>query len=158
MPIPLSSSRAPVWPHGCVGSISHADGLCVAHVARHRDLAGIGVDVEQVNAVTFDLAGHVCAPDEWNRIARDSTWDIDAATLCFSAKEAVFKAYFPATLAFLEFTDVELDVDWTRGVFAASLMSGDKPAAAGHRRFQGRFARVGNYVATAVWISRSPGP
>jgi 4'-phosphopantetheinyl transferase EntD len=33
-PIPMGRDRAPVWPEGVVGSISHSDAFCLAAVAR----------------------------------------------------------------------------------------------------------------------------
>ena len=153
MEIPVGNWRMPVWPDGYLGSISHADGLCVAHVARRTDLLGVGVDVERANALSPDMCDQVSSPDEWKRLSRGQTPQIDAGTLCFSAKEAVYKAYFPAAQAFLEFTDVHLQVDWESGTFAASLSADEKPSVAGRRLFEGRFAQVDGYIAAAVWIA-----
>src|SRR5207245_224467 len=41
-----SPDRAPRWPPGIVGSISHTSDYCVAVVARQRDFLGVGVDAE----------------------------------------------------------------------------------------------------------------
>ena len=144
----------PVWPRNYLGSISHSDELCVAHVAHSGDLLGIGVDLERLNALPWDLIGQISLPEEWECLSQGQTPDIDAAILCFSAKEAIYKAYFPFARAFLEFTDVCLRVDWARGSFAASMTADDRPSIAGRRHFNGRFARIGNYIATAVWIER----
>ena len=152
--IPVGEGRMPIWPDPYVGSISHCDGLCVAHVARRRDLVGIGVDVERARALSPDLIANISSPEEWDRLAKGQTPEIDAGTLCFSAKEAVYKAYFPAARTFLGFSDVFLEVDWAREAFAASLAADDKPDVAGRRRIEGRFARIGGYLATAVWIAR----
>src|SRR4051812_41020395 len=40
--------RAPSWPAGFVGSITHGGGLVAAALARSDDCAGIGIDVELV--------------------------------------------------------------------------------------------------------------
>lgn len=49
--IPADAERVPVWPMGYLGSISHADGLCIAHVGRTASLTGIGIDFERAGAV-----------------------------------------------------------------------------------------------------------
>ncbi|MGI6854731.1 4'-phosphopantetheinyl transferase family protein [Mesorhizobium sp. 1B3] len=142
----------PIWPDSYIGAISHSGDLCVAHIARTRDLVGIGVDIEQIRALPPNICAQVCSREEWCRVSSRETSDILAATLCFSAKEAVYKAYFPAARVFLEFTDVYLEVNWRRNAFSASLSS-DKPGVSGQRVFEGRFARIGNHIATAVWIA-----
>src|SRR5262245_9062851 len=100
--IPVGEGRMPIWPDLYLGSISHCPGLCVAHVARRRALLGIGVDVERAQALSPDLIASVSSPEEWARLSHGQTPQIDAGTLCFSAKEAVYKAYFPAARTFLE--------------------------------------------------------
>jgi 4'-phosphopantetheinyl transferase EntD len=153
-PIPADAERVPIWPDGFLGSISHGGGLCLAQVARSRDALGLGIDVEPMDAVEAGLIEELVRPDEWAAMSRGAPADADAATLCFSAKEAVYKAYFPRTRAFLEFGDLRLEVDWSSASFAAALVAGEKPSLAGRRRFEGRFARIRAHLATAVWVLR----
>ena len=54
-PIDRGANRQPVWPAGLVGSITHADGLVVAAVARNSGLRGLGVDLETWDRVTPKL-------------------------------------------------------------------------------------------------------
>ena len=48
--LPVGSDRAPIWPKGYVGSITHVrkgiDGYCAAAVARSSEYSAIGIDVE----------------------------------------------------------------------------------------------------------------
>jgi 4'-phosphopantetheinyl transferase EntD len=152
--IPADSRRLPMWPAGFLGSISHGAGVCVAQVARAGGFLGVGLDVEASDAVTPDLVEAIALPDEWRAMARAGGGDRVAAALCFSAKEAVYKAYFPATELVLDFHDVRLDVDWARGSFVANLVSPDKPGLGGRRSWDGHFLFVGQRVATAVVIRR----
>ena len=126
----------------------------MAQVARSRDALGLGIDVEPINAVGAGLIDELARPDEWAAMSRDAPANADPATLCFSAKEAVYKAYFPRTRAFLEFRDLRLEVDWSSASFAAALVADEKPSLAGRRHFEGRFARIGAHLATAVWVLR----
>jgi 4'-phosphopantetheinyl transferase EntD len=149
----VGEARMPIWPPGFIGSISHCTGMCMAHVGRRDALMGIGVDVERSQAITPDMLDYVCAPAERDRLAATAGAEADIATLAFSAKEAFYKAYFPTARVFLEFTDVELQVDWPTGVFVVCLSSTAAPDIAGRRRLQGRFRLIGPFVVTAVWVA-----
>ncbi|WP_409241674.1 4'-phosphopantetheinyl transferase [Bradyrhizobium sp. CB1015] len=151
--IPVGDRRMPVWPRGYVGSISHSGGLCVAHVGRSGNLASIGIDIELVGALEPDLVRHVCSPEEWAALERNRISDIDPGTLYFSGKEAVYKAYFPVTRAFLDYTDVWLQIDWAQGCFEAQINFG-KPSISDGWKVAGRFSRIGDHIVTAVWIER----
>ncbi len=48
--IPIGPDRAPVWPEGVVGSISHTSTLCAVVLASRLDLRGLGVDLEHEDA------------------------------------------------------------------------------------------------------------
>jgi len=150
--IPAAADRVPVWPDGYLGTISHCDTLCVAQVARRGALDGLGVDVERVGAFEPAMMRLVAADDEWRRIAADLPADIDPGTLCFSAKEAAYKAVFPILRTFLDFGDVRLEVDAARGAFAVSPSSPDVPWIARGDRLAGRFERFGDHLVTTVWI------
>ncbi|MGB5546088.1 MAG: hypothetical protein WBM74_05910, partial [Polyangiales bacterium] len=45
-PIPRGEDRAPIWPAGFIGSISHTDSWCAAAVARSESVRSIGIDLE----------------------------------------------------------------------------------------------------------------
>lgn len=84
--IPRLPDRAPRWPRGCVGSISHSPSLCVAVAAEHRRLAGLGIDIEPLAPVPSRLASAILAPGEGSAGGEQALLHI------FAAKEAVFKA------------------------------------------------------------------
>jgi hypothetical protein len=79
---------------------------------------------------------------------------VDWHKLVFSAKESVYKAYYPLSRTFLDFHDVDvvldLDVDPDAGTFAATLVRRRAPTVAGARTFHGRYAFAGAHVFTAV--------
>lgn len=81
--IPRLPSRAPSWPQGHVGSISHSPSLCVAVATKRGRLAGLGIDIEPLAPVPPRLAAAILAPGE----------GFEHGLLhLFAAKEAVFKA------------------------------------------------------------------
>ena len=107
--------RAPVWPPGIVGSITHSRTLALAMVGRSNDVAGIGVDLELEGRVTDQLAARVLLDRERERVAEN-----DWPTMLFAAKEAVYKAVSPLVGEYLEFADVEVSAS-TDGTYRAAM-------------------------------------
>jgi 4'-phosphopantetheinyl transferase EntD len=154
-PIPIlpGTNREPTWPEGVVGSITHCPGYCAAVVARSSIVCAIGIDAEVHEMLPEDLLGMVTSEDErrWNRArAGDRVcWD----RLLFSAKESVFKAWFPATRRWLDFQDVCVRFDPDMGRFRADLVS--ERATVADRvisSFEGRYLLHGDLILTAVVI------
>jgi 4'-phosphopantetheinyl transferase EntD len=153
-PLLPAATREPRWPDGIVGSITHSGTYCAAAVARNDRCAGIGIDVEAADRVGEDLAPVVCTHSEQAALDRYESFSrAELLTLIFSAKESVFKAVFPRTRVFLEFGDVEIELEPEEGIFRAHgrtpelerLLSG----------IDGRFA-IGqlNLATTAVLARR----
>jgi 4'-phosphopantetheinyl transferase EntD len=107
--IPVGPDRAPVWPAGFVGSITHCDGFCCAVAAGASTVAGLGVDAEDAGDLTDAVARYVLRPDELAPALRQSAPDgASWPKLAFSAKEAVYKCLHPVTGARLAFHDVAI--------------------------------------------------
>jgi 4'-phosphopantetheinyl transferase EntD len=70
-------------------------------------------------------------------------WD----RLLFSAKESVYKTWFPLAGRFLGFEEAEIEVDAERGRFVATLLVGP-PAPV--RRLAGRFLVGRGLIVTAI--------
>ncbi len=107
--IPIGEDRAPFWPEGIVGSISHCDSLTGAIVAKNSDHISLGLDIEEIARVTRDLWDLVFTENEKNYLFRLSDEDILVqSTAIFSIKEAFYKFQHPLTKTFLDFLDVEV--------------------------------------------------
>ncbi|MBB5877477.1 4'-phosphopantetheinyl transferase superfamily protein [Xanthomonas sp. 3498] len=95
--LPIGADRAPVWPTGFLGSLSHTDGLAVAiAMPVSAGAQGIGLDVERVVAADQLEAIRSLALDASDcaalaGLARVRGWPY-ALTLGFSAKESFYKA------------------------------------------------------------------
>ena len=118
--VAMAEDRAPIWPDGVVGSITHTGNFAAAAVAWAADIAGVGIDSEEiiVPAAARDIAD-ICMVDEAMLFepAHGRSF-CEFCTLVFSAKEAVFKCLFPLTRKFLEFSDVRItSLDWNRRYF-----------------------------------------
>lgn len=127
VPILTGERGAPQWPDGIVGSMTHCAGYRAAVVARSTDLVTLGVDAEPHDALPPDVLDTVTLPQERDRLAQlaatrpDVHWD----RLLFSAKEAVYKAWFPLTRRWLDFDEADITFDGGRdesGAFDARLL------------------------------------
>jgi 4'-phosphopantetheinyl transferase EntD len=150
-PLLRSSDGQPRWPPGITGSITHTEDFCAAAVAGRDRCRSIGIDAERMGRVNEDLwpllfrAEEIAALRRLPRERRSA-----AATLCFSAKEAYYKYQFPLTAAWLDFTDVAIDVDGdvrAAGTFRVSAAGDAGGARAGAT---GRYAFDGPLVVTAI--------
>ena len=126
VPILPDGNRAPRWPVGVVGSMTHCAGYRAAVVARSGELRGVGIDAEPHAALPIDVLDLVLRDEERARLltlaAADPGRHWDRVVFC--AKEAVYKAWFPLTGQWLDFEDVSVAVNLD-GTFGARLPDAD---------------------------------
>ncbi len=140
----------PLWPAGVVGSITHCEGYRACAVARARDVRALGVDAEVQAPLPEDVLDIVASSAERRALAAHPVglpWD----RLLFSAKEAVFKTWYPLTGRELGFEDVELRIDPREGTFEALVLV-DAPELGDEPRLHGRWRMDGMFVAAAVVV------
>jgi len=113
-PIGRDESRAPIWPAGLLGSISHTGSLAVAALARRNRCRSLGVDLERINRVGSRLAGQVLTESE----REGSAGGPQALAVAFAAKEAGYKATYPIVQRFIAFKEAEVDIDWETSRFS----------------------------------------
>ena len=106
--------RAPIWPAGVCGSISHTKGLAVGVCARRETVYGVGIDVETLgNQANQDAIVPIAVTEEeiavFNKKAEQLTDPQQAALIIFSAKEALYKALYPTLGIFIDYLDVALN-------------------------------------------------
>lgn len=123
----------PLWPDGIVGSLTHCDGYRAAALARAAGVLSLGIDAEPHAPLPEGVGELVVRPSERERFAAPSAgeaggihWD----RLLFSAKESVFKTWYPLTLTELDFDEADLtfhrkDDQATEGSFTARLLRTD---------------------------------
>ncbi|GAB3799218.1 4'-phosphopantetheinyl transferase family protein [Micromonospora zhanjiangensis] len=154
--IPRGPRGEPVWPAGVIGSITHCRGYRAAAVARAEDAVSLGIDAEPNGPLPEGVDELVILPEERDmlnrlRIAAPGVhWD----RLLFSAKESVFKAWYPLTRRELDFLEARMGIDAAAGTFTAELrVDGSRldggPALA---RLTGRFLVSRGIVGTAAVV------
>lgn len=148
LPLAVLPTRAPDWPNGVTGSISHAGDACVAIVAATSDFISIGIDIELSTPLSVELHATVCQPDELAAVEQ-AAGGVDHAKMLFVVKEAFFKFYHPLTGYFIDFLDVLVHLDPSRGTFVLELRDGP-PAALGRRTFDGICGHAGKYCFAFV--------
>ena len=116
--VPAGPDRAPVWPPGIVGSMTHVDGYRAAAVGRGETWAGMGIDAEVRAPLPPDVVSLVMSDDERAALARTDP-ALCPDRVLFSAKESVYKVWYPVTRSWLGFEDV--DVRLGDGTFIARL-------------------------------------
>lgn len=155
-PVPHGPDRAPRWPQGLCGSISHCDRVCIAVLGATRALHSLGVDVEPDEALPGDLLSEVtCLEERAWLSAQPEQLRGRLARLIFSAKEAAYKCQYPVSGAMIGFEDLVITPDLDTGQFEATLLRSVPSFAEGHC-FHGRFLVCDGVIVTAVSLSRGP--
>ncbi|MBB0232620.1 4'-phosphopantetheinyl transferase family protein [Streptomyces calidiresistens] len=167
-PAPLLPGErgAPGWPEGIVGSMTHCAGYRGAAVTRRGRWAALGVDAEPHEPLRDPgVTNLVTVPVERERVLpalADRHPSVHWERLLFSAKESVYKAWFPLTGRWLGFEEAELalrpDPDGPgSGAFRARLLV-PGPVVAGREipGFDGRWLVRGGLVLTTVTVPGSP--
>ncbi|MFE9448399.1 4'-phosphopantetheinyl transferase [Streptomyces sp. NPDC006739] len=154
------ASGAPRWPAGLVGSMTHSEGYCAAALVRATDLASLGIDAEPHEPLPQEVVSYVFLPAEAERLAvlaarsPNVHWD----RILFSAKESVYKAWFPLTGEWLDFSEADIELlpgpgDLPGGRLRAELLV-PGPLVGGRRlqTFEGRWSVRGGMVTTAIVV------
>jgi 4'-phosphopantetheinyl transferase EntD len=147
--------REPQWPAGVVGSITHTAGFRAAAVAPRSIFASIGIDSEQNGPLPNGIEESITVAGEPEMLAAlDSAFPrTQWSRLLFSAKESIYKAWYPLTSRWLGFEDARLTID-PAGTFAARLLIDGARTDGGPplTELRGRFLVAHGLIATAVAV------
>ena len=157
-PILAGTRREPLWPAGVSGSITHCAGYRAAAVARTADLAGLGIDAEPDEPLPPGVAEMVTSEREREWLSELAAQEPRTSwgRLLFSAKESVYKAWYPLTGRWLGFEEAELAIDREARTFRARLLvdgtrlDGGPPLT----ELTGRFVAGRGLLLTAVTVRR----
>ncbi|GAB1639979.1 4'-phosphopantetheinyl transferase family protein [Krasilnikovia sp. MM14-A1259] len=155
IPILSGACGEPQWPAGLVGSITHCAGYRCAVVAETTQVTTVGIDAEPNEPLHHGILAAISVPEEVPRIEAlrhdhpDVSWD----RLLFSAKESVYKAWFPLTARWLDFQDASLVINPVDGTFNARLrVTGPRVHGRKLSGFAGRWLVDQGLIVTAITI------
>jgi enterobactin synthetase component D / holo-[acyl-carrier protein] synthase len=150
-PILPGERGAPGWPAEVVGSMTHCDGYRAAVVAHSTDLTTIGIDAEPNAALPEGVLDAIARPEELDHLRRLPSTGVHWDRLLFSAKESVYKAWFPVTRTWLDFEGASIDVHPESGTFHARVLVDTPPTASRPLpEFHGRWLATDDLVITAI--------
>jgi 4'-phosphopantetheinyl transferase EntD len=153
LPILPGVGGQPIWPAGVQGSMTHCAGYTAAAVAPLTQIFAIGIDAEPDAPLPDGVIDVIATPAEQDRLAAtppepDSPhWD----RLLFSAKEAVYKAWFPLVGEWLDHQQADILIHPHHHTFTAQLSRAGLIVDGHHtRRLHGRWISKQGILLTAV--------
>ncbi|WP_349572427.1 4'-phosphopantetheinyl transferase family protein [Azotobacter salinestris] len=150
----VGEDRAPQWPAGVVGSITHGAGWAAALVGQADTWRGLGLDTELLlpTGRAGRLAGQILTAAELSRLPDTPEAQAWLASLTFSLKESLFKALYPLVRRRFYFEHAEL-LDWTpAGTARLRLLEGLGPDWPAGSLLDGQFVCEGERLLTLVAI------
>ncbi|WP_175412557.1 4'-phosphopantetheinyl transferase [Streptomyces sp. TRM64462] len=156
-PVPLVPGErgAPTWPDGVVGSMTHCAGYHAAVVARAGDVATLGIDAEPHGPLPDGVLEAIARPEDLTALEALPTSDgIAWDRILFSAKESVYKAWFPVARTWLNFEDAAVTLRPDGTFTARILIPGPTLLGRPLTGFSGRWAADEDHVLTAIVVER----
>lgn len=142
--IPRAQDRAPVWPAGIVGSITHCDTACLSVVSHIEHWRSIGLDIEDDAPLHREAWPIILTESELTEVERLPRWRrARRVKLLFSIKEAVYKAQYPITGEIFDFLTLETHLESNRFLASFSRDVG---------RYQKGMAIGGGYFETDKYV------
>ncbi|MCF6782409.1 4'-phosphopantetheinyl transferase family protein [Stutzerimonas stutzeri] len=153
----VGEDRAPCWPAGVVGSITHGAGWAAAVAARAEQWRGLGLDVERILVSTRAdrLAGEILTPRELENYGDlDDSQRATLVTLTFSIKESLFKALYPLVNKRFYFQEAELIHHDDNGQARLRLLNDLSQEWKSGAELEGQFVQFDGYLLSLVSIAR----
>lgn len=150
--IAIGADRAPVWPPGFAGSISHARGHAACLVRQGAAL--VGVDVEtllQGNALRA-VRQLSCTPADRAVIDKAGWPEGMLETLVFSAKETLFKLLYPVVRLHFGFAAARLVAPPETGLITLALTETLHPDLPEGCRFALHYLQAEDHIIS--WATR----
>ena len=106
-PLLPNADRAPIWPPGIIGSISHCNDRCGVIVTESKHYRSIGFDVENKRDFNYSARKFICTNEEeqWLLTQPESSRS-QKLLLIFSIKESLYKCLYQADGIKLGFKNV----------------------------------------------------
>lgn len=157
-PVTQDSDRAPCFPPGLVGTITHTQWWCAAAMALDTTRAALGVDVEPDSPLKASLFDSVLTPPEVARLRElDDPLRGLVGKLVFSAKECAYKAQYTLSRTFYGFHGMRVELPGLTGAhtlpaegeFSAVFLRDAGPFTTGDA-LHGRYVHAHGYLMTGM--------
>lgn len=108
--VAIGSNKEPIFPDGLNGSITHTECSAICIVAPLKKLCYMGVDLQRIIAESSlsSLQNKVYSTEEINILLKNGISSQIGASLIFSAKESLFKAFSKILQTGMDFSRFEL--------------------------------------------------
>jgi 4'-phosphopantetheinyl transferase EntD len=156
-PVRVGPDRRPLWPDGVVGSITHCPGYRAAAVALRARVVGVGIDAELNEPLPPSTVSVVISADEREATLALPRIDVAWDRLIFSAKESVYKLWYPIMRSWLDFDGARVAIQpdpscQSRGAFSARLLAPLVVDGRDIAHVQGRFVANTHRIITAIVV------
>ena len=156
LPVRMGEDRAPIWPAGITGSISHTGALCIAALGHGDRVRSIGVDLEEAAPLDGALIPAICTLAERAWLASQPRKQRGLlARLIFCAKECAYKCQYPLTRTLFDFGTLEVTPDLDTGQFEATFTAPVGAFDTGSC-LPGRFVIEDGLIACGMVLFRRP--
>lgn len=136
--------------------MTHCHGFRAAAVARSGDVLGIGLDVEPNAPMRHvGMLQRISLPEERLHLAEllSETPEIHWERLLFSAKESIYKAWYPLTGETLGFTDARVTFTPGANTFTVRLPPSRRYGPDARRtHLDGRWRAANGFLTTALTV------
>jgi enterobactin synthetase component D len=152
---PVGEDRAPQWPQGIVGSITHSAGGAGVGAGHREHWAGLGLDIERVMTPerADRLANEILTPSELESYALLSLSErAELVTRAFSLKESLFKALYPLVRQRFYFQDAAVAEVTQHGTARLRLLIDLPGDWRKGTKLDGQFATFDGYLLSLVSI------
>ena len=152
-------TREPLWPEGISGAITHSGKWAAAAAGKNSDVLGIGIDLEDLERqVDSRISKHVCIPEEqkWLQECGEDCLEQNLKII-FSAKESIFKAFFPYTRTYLHFHDARILMEQTLFQKSKSDSLSKKEKNSKPEKFEFVYLLLNDKVISQTGISEGKG-
>ena len=152
-------TREPLWPEGISGAITHSGNWAAAAAGKTSDVSGIGIDLEDLERqVDSRISRHVCIPEEqkWLQECEEDFLEQNLKII-FSAKESIFKAFFPYTRTYLHFHDARILMEQTFFQKSKPDSLSEKEKISNPAKFEFEYLMLNEKVIRQTGISEGKG-
>ena len=149
----VGENRAPQWPVGIKGAISHNSHHAMVAITRLPNVLGIGIDIESIMSTKTmnDIKDAILRDAEHDLLYVPEARAVVVSSLIFSFKESFFKAAYPSTGFYFDFDAITIDkIDYENKRFYLTVKQDLNPQIRPGMKFEGIFDFVDEQVISMI--------